>query len=599
MSMSLHRKLLLSMFIPALLLGMMAAIGVYSLRHLEQAADQILADNYRSIQAARKMTRALGALEVPLDERLGEDASRARSQAAARFEEALGQCEGNITEAGEIEILRRIRANWERVGPTFPQAPSRHIDEVQSLDSQGLHADIEELVTLNERAMIASASETRRIARGMEGAVVFSALGAFIALALFAILSAHRISQPVTEVANRLHRALNPAPRETPTPAVRGVDEIARLREELEALIARLARYEDEQARRLVHLQGRLAFVMSTVLEGLVLIDTEHRILAANRVGRTILGMGPGEGQRVEDLTPREDVRRLLGPVRDGTFQSERDLGEVRFDVDGNERVFRPRVLPVPAAGGAVEGYLIMFWDVTEQRRFEESRRRFISMLSHQLKTPMTSLTMSVNLVRERLEDAAPAQAELLAIATENCNSLSALVSDLIEAARETTPDLALKPHRLDLVRLLRSALRPLVPQAEEKGILLVVPSAEPAVHANVDPVKFPWVVTNIAGNALRYTERGGRVEVVVSESEGQVQVSVEDTGVGIARENLNRIFEPYVSLGLEPRLGTHGLGLAIAKEIVEAHGGTIEVDSEQGRGTRFLISLPSDWSET
>jgi len=279
--------------------------------------------------------------------------------------------------------------------------------------------------------------------------------------------------------------------------------------------------------------------------------------------------------------------------VMAGTFRTEGDLGEFRFDVEGRHRVFRPRVLPV-ASGGDVEGYLILFWDVTEQRRFEESRRRFISMLSHQLKTPMTSLRMSVDLLQEKLVDLAPAERELLSIARENCASLSALVSDLIDAAREIQPDLAVRPRPVDVVSLLRSALRPLIPQAEGKGVSLVMPPEETKALGSVDPVKFPWVVANIAGNALRYTDRGGRIEIAVRSIGGQIEVTVEDTGTGIAPENLDRIFEPYVSLDREPRAGTHGLGLAIAKEIVEAHGGRIEATSEQGKGTVFAIRLPA-----
>jgi NtrC-family two-component system sensor histidine kinase KinB len=592
--MRLRRKLLLSMGIPALLLGMMGGTGLFSLRHLEQAAGRILADNYRSIQEARRMARSLRILESqPLDG-AGAATGESGETAARELEDALRRCEGNITETGEVEILRRIRVSWEQVRQGHRAHDAVAPVSPQSQTIQALHADIEELVSLNERAMIAYERETRRVARGMLGAVTVSALAAFVALALFALISAHRISRPVTEVADRLHQALNPALRETPATRGLTVDEIARLREELDALLLRLTRYEDEQARKLSHLEGRLAFVMNKVLEGLVLMDADRRIVAANRVGRTILGMPAGTGQRVEELNPREDVRAVLAPLTEGTFQPERDLGEVRFEVDGSERIFRPRVLTVPASGGGVEGYLILFWDVTEQRRFEESRRRFIAMLSHQLKTPMTSLTMSVNLIREKLRDPPPAQAELLSIATENCRSLSALVSDVIEAAREITPDLALKPRRMDIVRLLRSALRPLAPQAEEKGVELVVPAEAPAVLASVDPVKFPWVVTNIAGNALRYTDRGGRVEVAVSSSEGGIDVSVGDTGAGIAHENLERIFEPYVSLERDPLPGTHGLGLAIAKEIVEAHGGVIEASSEPGHGTRFLIRLPA-----
>jgi len=579
------------MVIPALLLGMIAAIGLYSLRHLERAAGRILADNYRSIQEARRMTRSLRLLESAAGEGAGTTGGE-REAAGRTIEEALRQAEANVTEIGEADVLRRIRAGWEQLRPQLEVVG--HGEAGTSRAVQSIHADIEELVSLNERAMIASERETRRVARGMLGAVTISALAAFGALALFALISAYRIARPVTEVADRLHQALNPTSQESPAAASRTVDEIARLREELDALLLRLARYEDEQARKLTHLQGRLAFVMNEVLEGLVLMDGDRRILAANRVGRILLGMPAGEGHRVQELRPREDVRRLLLPVMEGTVQSERDLGEVRFEIDERDRVFRPRVLTVPKTGGGVEGYLILFWDVTEQRRFEESRRRFISMLSHQLKTPMTSLTMSVNLIREQLRDPTPAESELLSIATENCASLSALVSDLIDASREIAPDLALEPRMMDVARLLRSALRPLVKQAEDKGVEMIVPGEGPSVVASVDPIKFPWVVTNIAGNALRYTGRGGRIEVAVSSSGSRVEVSVKDTGTGIAPENLERIFQPYVSLDRELQPGTHGLGLAIAKEIVEAHGGAIEASSELGRGTTFLIRLPA-----
>lgn len=290
----------------------------------------------------------------------------------------------------------------------------------------------------------------------------------------------------------------------------------------------------------------------------------------------------------------RPDVRRTLAPFLAGDFQPERDLEELHHAADGEDRIYRPRVLTVTAASGDIEGYLLLFWDVTEQQRFEESRRRFISMLSHQLKTPMTSLSMSVNLMREKIRDAAPAQAELLSIATEDCNNLAALISDLIDAAKDVTPELTLKTRRIDIVRLLRSSLRPLVPQADEKGLDLILPAAGEEILAEVDPVKFPWVVTNIVGNALRYTEPDGRVTVAVAQDLEGIRVSISDTGAGIPPEYLDKIFQPYWSLDEEPRPGTHGLGLAIAKEVMEAHGGSIAAESDPGAGTSFHLHLPS-----
>ncbi|MFO8071757.1 MAG: ATP-binding protein [Polyangia bacterium] len=595
--MPLRKKLLLAMLIPALLLGMVGGIGIYSLRHLEQAAGRILADNYHSIQETRRMERALRYLDAR-DE--GDEATALRAtspnELATSFEQALQRCESNITESGEIVVLGRIRSKWNSLRPDLVRQNGLPVggQRAHRRAVEDLYEELEELISLNEQAMIEYERETRRVARVMLGAVAGTALAAMIALTFFALFSAGRIARPVTEVADRLHVALNPKDGWKKANGRTNLDEIGRLRQELDALLERLARYEDEQNRKLSHLQGRLAFVMNEVLEGLVLLDDQHRVMAMNRVSRMLLGPGSKKGVQLDTLDLRDDVRRVLTPLLAGEYQAERDLGELGYEVDGEERIYRPRVLTVTAGDGSVEGYLLLFWDVTEQRRFEESRRRFISMLSHQLKTPMTSLSMSVNLLREKLKDVAPGQAELLSIATEDCNSLSALVSDLIEAAREVTPDLALETRRVDIVRLLRSALRPLVPQAEEKGIELVLPVEERTLLANVDPVKFPWVVTNIAGNALRYTDRGGRIEVAVMGVDDRIEVTVRDTGAGIPPEDIDQIFRPYVSLDEEPRPGTHGLGLAIAREIMEAHGGSIDADSEPGVGSRFQIRLPA-----
>jgi NtrC-family two-component system sensor histidine kinase KinB len=589
--MPLRRKLLLSMVTPTVLILVVGVSGVCSLLRLEQAAGRILSANYQSIQHARRMERSVWLLQAGLQgNEEPEQRQKLRQEWVDGFESALRACEGNVTEPGESAVLQKIRHAWE----SLDQGGSGAASEATVIEvAARLHKAIAELVILNEQAMVALERETGRVARLMIGGVAVSALAATLTLGVFALISARLIAAPVSQVAERLHLALNPT-GEGLTRGHESGDEIARLRQELDDLLGRLAQYEDEQHRKLANLQGRLAFVINEVLEGLVLLDDQHRILAVNRVGRRILGTTNGEGVRLGDLQPREDVKRMLAPILDRSFQPERDLGEIRFAGDGSERIYRPRILTVSGREGNVEGYLILFWDVTEQRRFEDARHRFISMLSHQLKTPMTSLSMSMNLLRERLREASPQQAELLTIATDECGNLSRLVSELIEAARDQTPDLVLKPRRRDLVPILRSALRPLRPQADEKGIELTLPGAESPVMARVDPVKFPWVVTNLAGNALRYTGRGGRIAVSVFQTGENVEIIVADTGRGIPQEDLDRIFEPYVTVDDDREPGTHGLGLAIAREIVVAHGGTLEVESEPGEGTVFRIQLPA-----
>jgi len=581
---SLRRKLLLSMLLPAVLLAVVGAIGLLAVRHLEQAAGRILSANYRSIQQARVMEQALDAIERTGTDAIGREARSSGTRTAVQlFEDALTRCVDNVTEAGEPEVLERIGGTWGELQDAV--AVGREADPFLA----ALRRDLDALVAINENAMVAHERLTRRTGAVVAVGVVVATLLALGALAALAAISARRIAGPVVEVATQLHQALNPgAPRPG---AVRSVDEIGRLRTELAALLERLARYEDEQKRRLLRVEDRLAFVMNEVLEGLVLLDADRRILAANRVATEILGPGAEVGRLLGTLAVRDDVRRVLGPVLDGTCGTETDLEELPFEIAGQPRVFRPRVLSVPAPGEVSRGTLVLFWDVTEQREFERARDRLLSLLSHQLKTPITALSMAVSLLRERLVSVPPADAELLAIATEESARLSALVGELIGTARDAAPGLALRPRRIELVRLLVRALHPLAAQASTLGVELVLPHA--AVWADVDPVKFPWIVTNLVGNALRYTRRGDRIVVAVTESAEAAEVSVADTGAGIAPELLGRIFEPGFSADREPGTGTHGLGLAIAREIVTAHGGTIDVESEPGRGATFRVRLP------
>jgi len=597
--MTLRRKLLLSLLLPAALLGLLWAIGLVSLGLLEAAAGRILADNYQTVQEARQMERALFQLAMaPSSANATDSPSVGHASPSALFEAGLKRCESNITEAGEKDVLKHIRRDWQRLSTMARGSSSKDalVRRTHRRLVSALHADIQRLITLNEHAMRKHERGARRVAWMMRAAVTGTSAAALLALALFALIAARRIARPVTAVADRLHQALNPDTSDQQAPSPKSVDEIARLGEELEALLGRMAQYEDEQTRKLDHLHWRLVFVMDRVFEGLVLIDAERRILALNRVAGALLGEEASEGVTLDAITPSDEVRLVLQPLMEGEVRQERDLGEVRQRVDGEDRIYRPRVVSVPGGEGTIEGHLIVFWDVTEQRRFEESRRQFISMLSHQLKTPMTSLSMAVSLLREALPEGRrvdPAQVELLGIAGEDCSNLAALISELIEAARGVSPDLSLARRKVDIVRLLRSALRPLVSQAEEKEVSLVLPAGDRGVFANIDPVKFPWVITNIVGNAIRYTPAGGVIRVEVEQLDQQLEVRVSDTGTGISPENLTRIFQPYISLDQKPKPGTHGLGLAIAKEIVEAHGGWIEAGSEPGQGTTFRLQVP------
>ena len=227
-------------------------------------------------------------------------------------------------------------------------------------------------------------------------------------------------------------------------------------------------------------------------------------------------------------------------------------------------------------------------------RQAEEAKARFIADLSHQLKTPMTSLSMSIGILIRKIGDAVTGKyQQLLETAEEDCKRLTALINELVDLARV---DAMLKPwpkEVLPVEEIVDSSLKPLRPQAEEKGVELRVEFASDLPPLTVDSFRFPWVITNLVGNAIRYTEPGGMVTLKAEQRGGRIYFQCSDTGRGIEEKYLPKIFDRFSQFSEREKMGAIGLGLAIGKEIIEQHGGDITVESEVGQGTTFTFWLP------
>jgi signal transduction histidine kinase len=227
-------------------------------------------------------------------------------------------------------------------------------------------------------------------------------------------------------------------------------------------------------------------------------------------------------------------------------------------------------------------------------RRAEEAKSRFIADLSHQLKTPMTSLAMSVNLLYEKRGTLSEEKtALLLETAKEDCGRLANMLNELLNLARL---DAMIQPavlERLEVHKLIHESVKTLEKMAEEKGIHLELAVAPNLPPITVDSRRFPWIITNLVGNSLRYTDRGGKIVITAEWRTGYFHFQCIDNGCGISAENLPYIFDRYSQFAEREKLGTIGLGLAIVKEVISQHGGDIKAESRLGQGTIFTFWIP------
>jgi len=579
--MPIGRKVLLYLVLPVFLIGVVGFVGVTSIGRLGKAADDILSSNYHTIRQSRRMERILRQIELERG-KPGDPPVMVRS-----FDTALTECTRSVTEPDETKILGQTRQRWTKLRRLLLDGQAASGAQVA-----GIFGSLHELVGINERAMFAYERKTARTARILNSMMVSSLVAAALGLIIFALVAARRISRPIVDVANRLHRALQDE-HESPVRGAPADDEISRLRDELEDLLARLARYEDRLSRRLLEVQRRLAFVIDRIDDGLLLLDHDLEVLAVNRVGRQLVGLedGDGRGNTLHTLTIPEGVARALEPILRGTAHRDGGPQDVRHSIGGSDRVYRVKIIPFEDTAPQGGGFLVLFWDVTEEREFQEAREQFIATMSHQLKTPITSLSMAINLMWERRRKRGGEPDEMLEIARSDCASVAAIVTELVDISRSLATAMKLDRRPSDLVGLVRRTLRSLQAEANARGVAVEDCIEQPSLEMDLDPAKFPWVISNIVGNALRYTPPSGRVSIALEHFGDHVEIVIADTGSGIEANKLERMFLPFVSL--DQRSGSLGLGLAIARRVIKGHGGTVSVESECGKGTTFRISLP------
>jgi len=378
-------------------------------------------------------------------------------------------------------------------------------------------------------------------------------------------------------------------------------------------MVARLQAGYSTRVAELDRERSKTAAIIESIEDGLIVLDRTGAIVHINEVARAILALEPDGvlGTTLEELGGHNShVLRL-------TAAFERESGgdgaptEFKVFIRGRDHTYLTRRLPWtgphPAhddgdataqsgdAGAEPLGTIVLLQDVTFIRDQERARTNLIGTLSHELKTPLTSLTIASELLDESMTaDLNPRQREILASLREDVGRLQTIANDLLDASRSSAARISVERRPIMLDAVLEEVCRPLARQAEDKGIRFELTVADRPIPIWGDPIKLPWVVTNLVGNALRYTPERGRIAVELSRRDGTARIVVSDTGPGIARELIGRIFEPYAQFPDNPaRAGSAGLGLYIAKEIVEAHEGRIFVESEPGHGSSFIVDIP------
>lgn len=363
----------------------------------------------------------------------------------------------------------------------------------------------------------------------------------------------------------------------------RGFNELA---PQLEARLSRL-----EGDRQL------LAAVLGGMTEGVIAVDARRRLLFANDAAGRLFGLGAGSvGRLVVELLRSPKVQEAVDATLtgDGPHRTELVVTGADARLAGSPRTLAVQGTPLP--GSPPPGAVLVFHDVTDLRRLERMRQDFVANASHELKTPLASIKAYTETLLDGALHDDDVNARFLGQIDEQADRLNRLIQDLLSLARIEAGASAFHHAPLRLGPVLRKIAEAHRSRAEAGGLLYetdLPPDDGPNVRADEEAVR--QVLDNLIDNALKYTPEGGRVSVTCRVEAGRVGIDVADTGIGIPREDLPRVFERFyrVDKARSRELGGTGLGLSIVKHLVLTLGGKVIVESRVGQGSTFRVTLP------
>lgn len=356
-----------------------------------------------------------------------------------------------------------------------------------------------------------------------------------------------------------------------------------------------LSRQVRESVDALEESKGRLEALLEHMSSGVMLVDCEGKMVLVNLAAEVILGICEADalGRSQVEVTQNYPLSQLISEVLQNWQPQRREISLFY----PRERILDVTAAPVFGEGREMSGVVVVLYDLTATRQLERMRADFMANVSHELKTPVTSIKGFAETLLEGALYNHRAAEEFLHIIDQEADRLARLINDLLELSKIEFRELKPRLVSLELTAEIKEIVDLIRPRFRKKGLELHAELPDEPAFVQADPDLFQQVLVNLLDNSLKYTPNGGQVRVRLLSGPDEVVAVVEDTGVGIPAADLPRIFERFyrVDKARSRKLGGTGLGLAIVKHVVKAHGGRVWAESKQGRGSSFYFSLPVD----
>ena len=362
---------------------------------------------------------------------------------------------------------------------------------------------------------------------------------------------------------------------------------------------AELLRIEREKSLQdVANEKSKTLTIINHMADGVLVTDQNGYIVLNNPAVTRMLGLEEESplGKHLSEWTGNEDLARMLEKVLSMGSSQNRGISQELALGDPPKNFFVAHSAPIRSEQGEVFGSVTIFNDVTWLKELDQMKSEFVNMVSHELRSPLSSIRQKLSLIVDGLTgEINEEQKQIVSRVQHRIDGLIGMISSLLDLARIEAGRLVQQKERIALSEIIDEVVELMDQEVEKKGLKFEVTIDAQLFPVHADRQSMETVITNLLSNAVKYNREGGRVSISARNRGEFVEVKVADTGVGISEENLPRIFDKFYRIRSEytRKVIGSGMGLPLVKAIVEAHFGTISVESESGEGTTFTVLLP------
>lgn len=562
------------------------SFGAISLYHINQIASRskvILKDNYKSLVYVSDIRTALDAQNGTIN-----------SLNAPQIEKALQLEEANVTEPGEKAAVAALRK-------AFDHLKQPNIIFMQQREAMGeIHLQLRNIDELNMNAIV---KKNEKAQQATERATLFLSITAsvtFIILFSFIVNFPGFIANPLRELLEGIREISRKNYKQHLN--FKGHDEFSELALAFNKMALELKNWDNSNVAKIKSEKQRIETIIEQMQDAIIGLNEKQEILFLNKVAGQLVNLDSAQviGKSAKELAQKNELlKRILAE------KNSKEPLKIYADEKESYFMLEQREITIPnfddindttlIAVGKSVGKVYVLKNITQFKELDEAKTNFIATVSHELKTPLSSIKMSLKLLNdERVGTMNQEQSELVKHIKEDSERLLKITSELLDLAQVETGNLQLNFVRTNPADIVNLAVDAVNFQAAQKEIQLElnVSATLPAVNADVQ--KTAWVLVNFLSNALRYSSAKSKVQVQVSEQNGFIEFSVRDFGKGIEEQYQKKLFDRYYQVPTDGQNKSgSGLGLAISKDFIEAEQGKIWVESAIGEGSRFCFALP------